>query len=204
MLGEQGVGERAGPRFVPARLAWDTSRHRLRYPIGVPSQQHEVRAALPLPDPAKVLLHDRSMTGQPGALRTWPGGRSFNRSRGTNGERRPRRVGGFPWTTAAHGSPIRDHDPEWIGNGSVEQLDLQPDDRVEPGRLRGSREAHHPVQAQVIGDRQPGQAEFDRPLNEVLDRGCPVKERKVGVAVKLRVRELSHGIGPGIGGADES
>ena len=74
---------------------------------------------------------------------------------------------------------------------------------MEPCRLRGSREAHHPVQAEVIGDRQPGQAEFDRPLNEVLDRGRPVKERKVGVAVELRVRELSHGIGPGIGGQME-
>ena len=199
MLGEQGLGESRNA-LGPGQVGVGHEPAQAAIPDGIPCQQHEVWAALPLADSAQVLLHDRSMTRQPGTLRTRTRGRTFDRARGTNSEHRPGRVGGFSWTTAAHGSAVRDHDPERIGYGSIEQLDFQPDDRVEPCCLRGSREAHHPVQAEMVGDRQPGQAEFDRPLNEVLDRGCPVKERKIGVTVELRVRELSHGIGPGIGG----
>ena len=192
MFGEQGLGE---PRHAlgPGQVGVGHEPTQAAIPDGIPRQQHEVWTALPLTDPAQVLLHDRPMTRQSRTLRTWARGHAFDRPCGTNREPLAPRVGGSTWTSAAHWPAIRNHDPEWIGNGSVEQFNFQPDDWVEPCFLRGSREAHHPVQAEVIGERQPGQAEFDRTLNEVLDRGRPVKERKVGVAVELRVRELSHG-----------
>jgi len=80
---------------------------------------------------------------------------------------------------------IRDH--------RVDQLDLDPDHRVDPGCLRCGGEPDGPVQALVIGDREPGEPKHGRPRDEIVGGGCPVEEREVAVAVQLGVGGWGHG-----------
>ncbi len=196
MFGEERLGEPRHP-FGPGEIGMGNEPAETPIPAAIPCQQHEMRAPLPLPDPAQVLLHDRPMARQPGPLRPRPGRAPLDRCR------RPH-VGCRTCGPAASGRPTaRDHDPGGVADGGVEEFDLQPDDRVEPGSLGGGGEAHHPVQAQMVRDRKAGQAEFDRSLDEVVDRRRSVKEREVGVTVQLRVGELSHGKVPASGGQME-
>jgi len=81
-----------------------------------------------------------------------------------------------------------------FGSG-VDELDLDPDDRADAHRLRFGREADHAIEAPEVGDREPGQAELDRPADEILDRRGAVEEREVRTAVKLRVGRW-HARGP--------
>ena len=110
------------------------SRHRLRQPIADAGQQHEVRAAAPFADPAQVLLHRRPMARQSSPLGAGPGRHALGDERPWPGDPSPVR------TDPADAPARRDDDHVTrIGDGRVEQLDLQADDRVEPGRLRGAR-----------------------------------------------------------------
>jgi hypothetical protein len=43
----------------------------------------------------------------------------------------------------------------------------------------------------MIGDRQGGHAERDRPLHEAVDPGCPVQQAVIGVVVEVNE---CHGI----------
>jgi len=74
-----------------------------------------------------------------------------------------------------------------IGDGRVEELHLDPDDRMEPDRLGGRGEPDDPVEALVVGDRQAGQPELGRPFDELVRGGRPVEEREVRVAVELGI-----------------
>ena len=130
MLGEERLAEprdRLGPGDIRAR------DEPAQAPIAdrVAGEQHEVRAALPLADPAQVLLDRLAMARQAGAGRAGPA-RAGPRSRRGRGlpawsACRPRGavVGRRAGTTMPSGS----------GDRRIQQLDLDPDDRTEPGRL---------------------------------------------------------------------
>ncbi len=148
-------------------------------------QQHEVGAAGPFADPAQVLLDRLAMAGEARALGPWPLRDAV--------ERHPRRVPGVRCPPAASSrAPRRDHDPVGVRGGRVEQLDLDPDDRMQPDGLSRPDEAHRAVQAGVVGDGQPGQPQLDGPLDQVVRRRGAVEEREVRVAVQFRVRGRGH------------
>ena len=180
------LGDRLGPREVGARHqpAQAAPAHR------VARQQHEVRAALRLADPPVVLLADLAVAGKAGALGAWPDRSPLDRAgRLVRGQRLPPPR---PPRPAA-----RQRDPVRVRHGRVKQLDLDPDHRVDPGGLGGGREPDRAVQALVVRDRQPGEAQLDGPLDEVVGRRRPVEEREVGVAVQLGVGGMGHGRSPG-------
>ncbi len=150
----------------------------------VAGQQHEVRSALRLPDPPVILLHDRAVTRQPGTVGPGPGGPAGDDDRRLDDHRRP--------PTRPPRAPRRDDDPGRIRHGGIGQLDLDPDHRVQAGRLRGGREPDSAVQALVVGDRQPGEAELDGPRDEIVRCRGPVEEREMAVAVQLGVGGIDH------------
>ena len=115
-------------------------------------------------DPAKVLLDRLAVAGEAGAARSVVG-RGVPRSRSG---RRCRVVADAPPRRPR--SARRDDDPVRVRDHGVAQLDLEPDDRVEPDRLGRADETDHAIQAVVVRDGQPGQPEFDGPLDEVVRR----------------------------------
>ena len=58
---------------------------------------------------------------------------------------------------------------------------------MQPGGLGRGREPDRAVQALVVGDREDGRPELDRPRDEVVGRRGAVEEREVAVAVELGV-----------------
>ena len=182
-----------GTPFVPAMLARETSRHRLRQPTCGAGEQDEMRAADPLADPAQVLLDRLAMAGQPGARRVAAGAGRPSVASGWRGRRDRRAIAPRPGGPAPARSARRDDDPGRVGDGRVEQLDLETDDRVEPGGLGRADETDRAVQAVVVRDGQPGQPQLDGPLDQVVGRRGPVEEREVGVAVEFGVRGRCHG-----------
>ena len=65
----------------------------------------------------------------------------------------------------------------------------------EPGGAGSQSEAHHAVQAVVVGDGEGGQAEAGGLVGQLLGMAGPVEEREVRMAVQLRVATLAiaHG-----------
>ena len=63
---------------------------------------------------------------------------------------------------------------------------------MDPGGLGRTDEADRAVEPGVIRDGQPGQAQLDGPIDQVVRRGRPVEEREVGVAMELGVGDLGH------------
>jgi hypothetical protein len=61
-----------------------------------------------------------------------------------------------------------DDDSGRIGNGWIEQLDLDPDDRMEPDGLGCRDEPDDAVQTLVIRDGETAQSELDGPLDEII------------------------------------
>ena len=124
----------------------------------------------------------------------WPGSRARS-GRGRSGRpstafdpdpsagvrRRP------PPAAAPRRSTGGDDDPVRVRDDRVEQLDLDPDDRVDAGRLRRGGEPDDAVEALVVGDGQAGQAKLDRSLDELVGGRRPVEKREVRVAVELGV-----------------
>ena len=150
-----------------------------------------------LADPAQVLL-DRRRDGRAAGHATGAGGRAGPRSRRAAGVAgRPgagRRattphVGRSATAVRRGGTTI----PSGSGDGRIEQLDLETDDRMEPDRLGRGDEADRAIQAVVVGDGQPGQAQLDGPLDQVVGRRRAIEEREVGVAVEFGVRGRCHG-----------
>jgi hypothetical protein len=74
-----------------------------------------------------------------------------------------------------------DDDSGRIGDGRIEQLDLDPDDRMEPDGLGRRDEPDDAVQALMIGDGETAQPELDGPLDEIVDRRGTIEEREVRV-----------------------
>ncbi len=183
VLGQQRLGElrhrlrprEVGPRHHPAQAP--PARR-------VPGEQHEVRPALPLPDPAVVLLADRAMAGQPGARWTRASGPAFRDEGRLDDDGRP--------TAGSPGTPGRHHDPAGIRHRRIDELDLHADHRVEAGRLGRRREPDGTVEALVVRDREPGQPELHRARDEVVRCRRAVEEREMAVAVQLGVGGMGH------------
>jgi hypothetical protein len=161
MLGEQLVAEAGNclgagevrPRDEPAQA-----------PIAgrVASEKDEVRTTLALADAAVILLDRIPMTRQPNPLRARPIGQALDGIRsGSVGCLRCRP----PATGTSRRSPGRNNDLVRIRNDRVEQLDLDPDDRVDPGRLCRRREPNGTIEALVVGDSQARQAKLDCSVN---------------------------------------
>ena len=69
----------------------------------VAGQQDEMRAALPLPDAAQILLHGVAVAGQAGSFRTWPGGLALpGLAAGTGGGAPERLAARSPVTDQRH------------------------------------------------------------------------------------------------------
>lgn len=64
---------------------------------------------------------------------------------------------------------------------------------MESGRLCSTDETDHAIQTGMVRDGQPGQPEFDRPLNQDVRRGGAIEEREIGVAMEFGIRDLNHG-----------
>ena len=193
MLGEERLGEarhglRAGhvrPRDEPAQAP--------PADLGA-GEQHEVRAADPLADPAEVLLDRIAMPGEPGYVPD-EGGPAGPRRRPRGVPDPPSRARGPADSSPAPTScpPCRDDDPVGVRDGRVDELDLDPDDRVEADGLGGADEADRPVQPAVVRDGQPGQAQLDGPFHQVVRGRGAIEEREVRVAVEFGVRGRCHG-----------
>ena len=148
--------------------------------------------SLAIADAAQILFHGLAMTGQPGPCRTRSGGQARSRLDGVAFGRR----------SLTPPSPAGRHDdPRRIRHERVEQLDLDPDHRVESGRLGRGHEPHGSVQAAMIRDRETAQAEFDGSFDEVIGRGRAVEKREARVAMELGIRRGGHGHGSRVEGA---
>ena len=144
-----------------------------------------MRPALRLADPPVVLLHDRAMAGQPGALRAGAGGPALRRRRGgsaTTGGRRPGRHARRAGTTIPPGSGTA---------ASTSSISI-PITGCSPAASAARREPDRAVQALVVRDREPGQPELHGPRDEVVRRRRAVEEREVAVAVQLGVGGMGH------------
>jgi hypothetical protein len=64
---------------------------------------------------------------------------------------------------------------------------------MEPGRLGCRDEADRAVEPAVVGDREAGQPELDRPLDQLIGCRRPVEEREIRVAVEFGVGGRGHG-----------
>ena len=168
-----------GTAFVPARFARDTSRHSDRQPAASRASRRRCGPRCGSPTPRWSSL----------TTRRWPGSRARS-GRGRCG--RPSVTSGGSSRTGGrrpgrHGRLARHDEAAGIRDAGVEQLDLEPQDRVQPGGLGGGREPDRAVQALVVGDPERRHPELDRPRDEVVGRRGAVQEREVAVAMELGV-----------------
>lgn len=146
-----------------------------------------MRATGSLPDAAQVLLGRFAMAREPGPGRPRPGRQTL-----VNPGRPLTPIlasGANAWPA---GTTRTDHDLIRVWDGGVQQLDLEADHRMEPGRLGRVDEADRAIQPGMIGDGQRGETKLHGSIDELVGCGCAVEEREVGVAVELGVTELSH------------
>ncbi len=151
-----------------------------------PGEQHEMRAAAALADASQILLDRLAMTGQPLTLGPRPRGDALDDGIGEE------RCGILRPAGPSPGPARRHHDGARIRHGRVQQLDLQPDDRMQADGLGRPDEADRPVQPGMVGDGQPGQPQLDGPLDQVVRGRGPIEEREVGVAVEFGVGSGCH------------
>ena len=152
-------------------------------------EQHEMRTAAAVADPAQVLLDRLPIPGQSRALGPWPVRQPVT----DDAVQRARRARVTRPAWFASSTSRRDHHPARIRDRRIAQPDLQSDHRMESDRLGRTDEADRAVQAVVIRDGQPGQPEFDRPFDQVVRGRGTLEEREVGVAVEFGVRDGRHG-----------
>ena len=149
-----------------------------------------MRSAHSLADPAQILLDRWPMTGQPGTSGSRPYWPAFGRIEGRGLAARPARISRS--MAAAARSAWRDDDAGRVGHHGVEQLDLETDDRMDPGGLGRADETDRAIEAVVVRDGQPGQPQLDGPLDEVVRCRGTVEEREIGVAMEFGVRGWCH------------
>ena len=156
-----------------------------------------MRPANPLPDPTQVLLDRRSVAGQSGADGPWAGGPTLGRVERWGLAGNTQNLARVSWRGAAAArSSGWDDDAGRVRNGRVEQLDLETDDRMEPGSLGCADETDRAIEAVVVRDGQPGQPQFDGPFDQVVRCRGAVEEREIGVRVEFGVRGARHGDAP--------
>ena len=161
-----------------------------------PGEQHEMRPATALADPSQILLDRLAMAGQPHPLRPWPRRHALHDRIGEGRRRCLGSAGPSPRAT------WRDDDAARIRDGRVQQLDLEPDDRMQADGLGRPDEPDRAVQPGMVRDGQPGQPQLDGPFDQVVRGRGAIEEREVGVAVEFGVRGRCHGsLRSGAGGA---
>src|SRR5712671_5781886 len=103
-----------------------------------------MRAPLPLTDSAMVLLDRIPMARQAGPLGTGAIRPTFDRVGADRAEQVDLGVDALrrPPTAAPRRASSGDDEPSRIRGNGIEQLDLDPDDRVDPGRLGRPREPY--------------------------------------------------------------
>jgi hypothetical protein len=149
-----------------------------------------MRAALSLTDPALIFLDRVAMARQAGPIGSGSIRPTLEGVRADRVDSIDRRLGTsrlLP-TTPPWRSPGWDDVSIGIRGNGIEQLDLDPDDRTDPGLLGRPSETDDAVEPQVFGRGEARQAELERPLDELVGRRGAVEKREVGVAVKLGVR----------------
>ena len=181
VLRQQGLFE-PGHRLRPGEIRPRHEPAQAAIARRVARQEDEVRSPLPVADPALVLLDGLAMTRQPSPIRTRSIGLTLAGSRvlGRRGATRST-------PTASKAPARRGDDPLGIGGDRVAQLDLDAEHRPEADLIECAGRPDDAVQALVVGDRETGQAELDRPLGELVRRRGAVEEREVGVAVELGI-----------------
>jgi hypothetical protein len=165
VVGEEGLREvRDGFRPGQVRPADEPAQT----PVAgrVAGQEDQMRPALALADPAQVLLDERPMAGQPGSRWAWTHGHAVHRAERLVPFSTDRSPALPPSPTGRPASG--DDDSVGIGNGWIEQFDLDPDDRMEPDGLGRRDEPDDAVQTLVIRDGETAQSELERPLDEII------------------------------------
>ena len=142
-----------------------------------------MRAALSIADPADILLDGFAMAGEPRPVwsrtigLTIPGpGLGWNRIAGAR-----------PTPPSSSATARRDHELFRIGDDGIAKLDLQTEDRRQTSLLIRSGGPDDAVQALMVGDRKPGQAQLDGSLRQLVGRRRPIQEREVRVAMELGI-----------------
>ncbi len=138
----------------------------------VPGEEDEMRAALPHPDAAVILLPRLAVAGQASSDRPGAGREPVPGHLERGVHRRP------PTHPGAGRAARRDHEPVRVRDEGVDELHLHSDDRVEAGLLRGRGEPDDPVEALAIRDGETGEAELDRPGDEVEPASRPPRGRR--------------------------
>ena len=192
-----------GTALVPARLARDSRRLRLRQPAGFRASRTRCgpRDRSPMPRkssltgsrwPGSRARSGRGRVGRP----SWTSGRSRvappgagRRGRAGDGDARPRRPRRDPAPAASHSSTST------------------PTTGWSPASSAAPDEADRAVQAVVVRGGQPGQPQLHGPGDQLVRRRGPVEEREVRVGVELgvgdrgRVRHGCSGRRQGVEGA---
>jgi hypothetical protein len=142
-----------------------------------------VRTALPLPDPADVLLDRLAMAGEPFTRRPRPVRLALASGRFLRAVHRR-----SPPPPAPDRSTCRDDDPVRVGDRRVAQLHLDPEDRPQPDLLVGRRRPDDTVQPLVVGHAEPGQPELDGSFGQLVGCRRAIEKGEVRVAVELGIR----------------
>ena len=179
-----------GAALLPARLARERSRQRLRYPVSSRASRTRwgPRSAVPTPRWSSL------------AASRWPGRRArtgWGRTGRPSRDRRRRSDGERPAATAGRRAACGDHQPVRIRDEGIDHLHLHADDRMEPSLLGGCGETDDPVEAPTIGDGERREAQLDGTRREVRRGGGAVEEGEVGVRVELGIGRRGHGANPG-------
>jgi hypothetical protein len=182
VLGEQGLVE-PGHGLRPGEIC-PGNKAAQAPPAGVVAgEKDEVRPTLRFADPAVILLHRIAVARQASAVGSRPSRHALDRpaieGRLVSEARSPR---------PGRRAPGRDDDAGGIRGRRVEQLDLDADDGMESHGPRCGREPDSTVEALVIRDCEPGQAELNGTLDQLVGRRRPVEEREVRVAMQLGER----------------
>ncbi len=127
-----------------------------------------MRPALVLADAAQVLLDLTPVAGQAGAQRPGALGPTLDDDGCLLDAGRP--PPGAPGPSCGH------DDRAGVRHRRIEQLDLDPDHRVQPRLAGGVREPDRAVEALVVGDRESGQAQLDGAGDQLIGRGGAVEE----------------------------
>ena len=184
VLGQQGVVE-AGHRLRPGEVRPRDEPAQTPIPDRVAGEQDEMRPALPLADPAAVLLDGLAMTGQASPFGSRPIRFSVPCERlGASGVATRRRAPPAPATdrpATRHDHPIR------IRHGRIAQLDLDPENRQESRFLVGRLATNDAVQPLVIGHREAAETQLGGSFGQIIGRRGAVEEREVRVAMELGV-----------------
>ena len=202
VLREQRVGE---PRHPLGAGQVRPADQPAQAPIArrVAREQHEVRPALRLADPAQVLLHERRDGRAAGPARAAAGaaGPPAAATRATACRRRRAPMPAAGWAARRRGARAPSTErpaagrrqpragttiPPGSGDERVEQLHLEPDDGGARLPRRG-REPDRAVEALVVGDGERRSGPARRPARRGRRAPRPVEEREVAVAVELGV-----------------